>query len=541
MKPNLLNEYQAASLIGMSPELLRYLVKYQIKWKDTRKLTVAKEVGGTLYFEESELKAYDAWLRAPWPAKDNKRPTLPTAIREEIRVEAKLECALCRSSGQAGEAAHIDPINTSKSNHPHNLIWLCANHHTKFDNGCFGPKGADNQIIAALKQGLQHFKRTAWQGQAEIAKQIAATLSLCGAMQKQLSQVTNKVEVDAVERIAKKALEQLPKLALQAHSPAVKPILIRLSNKLAVGKAQQGSSTRRQLETAASFEEEFLLKSGLVQCPLCKGSKSHNGYDCPVCFGNGAVDKNLEVDLTEFEFVECQLCNGTRSHNYGDCPACGGEGEMERRIADRLDFSQFKLVKCQLCNGTRSHNYEECPACSGEGKMERRIADRLDFSQFEIDKCPLCKGKGKRNGDDCPACHGNGQMQRRAAERLDVADFKDIDCPLCKGVGHYNGDECPACHGNRTMEKRYAEQVDVSKYEVQQCPICKGRGQYLGDDCHPCNGEGLISVSAAEQLDVSDYDSITCPRCEGKGVVDGDECGICEGTRKVLRWRLRYI
>lgn len=525
----------------MSPELLRHLTSHQVKWKDTRKLTVAKEVNGTLYFEESELKAYNAWLRAPWPAKDNKRPSLPTAIREEIRVEANLECALCGRSGQAGEAAHIDPVNTSKSNHPHNLIWLCANHHTKFDNGCLGPKGSDNQIIAALKLGLLHFKRTAWQGQAEIAKQIAATLSLCGAMQKKLSQATNKVEVDAVEKMAKKALEQLPKLALQAHLPAVQPTLIRLSNKLVAGQAQQGSSTKRQLETAASFEEEFLLKSGLVQCPLCKGGKTHNGYDCPVCFGDGAVDKDLEVDLTEFKLVKCQFCNGTCSHNYGDCPACGGEGKMERRIADRLDFSQFELVACQLCNGTPNHNYGDCPACGGEGEMERRIADQLDFSQFGIDNCPLCKSNGKWKGDDCPACHGNGQMQRRAAERLDVADFKDVDCPLCEGMGHHNGDDCPACQGNRTMQRRYAEQVDVWKYGVQQCPLCKGKRQYLGDDCPACNGDGSMSVLAAEQLDIADYDSVKCPRCNGKGVVDGDDCDACEGTRKVLRWRIPYI
>lgn len=110
MKSNLLSEYQAAALLGMSPELLRYLATHQVKWKDSRKLAVAKEFNGALYFDESELKDYDSWLRSLWPAKDNKRPGLPEAIREEIRLEANMECALCKSSGQAGEAAHIDPV-----------------------------------------------------------------------------------------------------------------------------------------------------------------------------------------------------------------------------------------------------------------------------------------------------------------------------------------------------------------------------------------------------------------------------------------------
>jgi hypothetical protein len=98
MVSNLLNQYQAAALLCMSPELLRHLTSHQVKWKDKRRLAIAKEVDGVLFFEEAELRAYDDWLKAPWPAKDNKRPALPDAIREEIRLEANLECALCVNS-----------------------------------------------------------------------------------------------------------------------------------------------------------------------------------------------------------------------------------------------------------------------------------------------------------------------------------------------------------------------------------------------------------------------------------------------------------
>lgn len=494
MKSNHLSEYQAAALLGMSPELLRYLATHQVKWKDSRKLAVAKMVNGALYFDESELKDYDNWLRAPWPAKDNRRPGLPDAIREEIRLEANLECALCKSSGQAGEAAHIDPVTTSRCNHPHNLIWLCANHHTKFDNGCFGPKGVDNKVVAALKLGLHHFKRTAWQGQAEVCKQIAATLSLCGEMRKQLACMTDKVALDAVEQIAKKALAQLPALASQARASAVGPTLAKLTDQLNAGKAKRNSSTRKQLETAASFEDEFLLKGGLVRCPLCMGAKAHNGYDCPVCCGDGAIAKDLEVDLSEFESIECQLCSGTGKYEYDDCPACGGEGELERRFAERLDFSQF---------------------------------DRIS--------CPLCDGKGRWQYDECPFCHGEGDILRRVADRIDIADFEYVDCPLCEGKGHYNSGDCPECHGDRTMQRRYADSVDVSKYEFQLCPICAGTGQHLGEDCPACGAEGRMLAGAAEQLDRSQYDLVKCPRCRGRGVVDGEDCPACGGNREMLR------
>jgi len=494
MASKLLNQYQAAALVCMSPELLRHLATHQVKWKDKRRLAFAKEVDGVLFFEESELRAYDDWLKAPWPAKDDKRPTLPDAIREEIRLEANLECALCKSSGEAGEAAHIDPVHTSRSNHPHNLIWLCATHHTKFDNGCVGPKGSDNKFIAGLKLALQHFKRAAWLGQAEVGRQIAATLSLCGAMRKHLESAATEVEVEAVEQIAKKALALLPKLASQSKAVDVQPTLKRMSVELAAGKAKTGTSTKDQLVTAASYEREFLKKSGLIRCPLCKGSKTHNGYDCPVCAGDGAVHKDLEVDLADFELIDCQLCKGTGRHNWDHCPACDGEGQLEQRISDRVDFSLYDLVRC-----------------------------------------PLCKGKRRWQGEDCPECGAEGKLPLGAAERMDLTKYEDVDCPLCKGAGSYEGDTCPECHGDQKMPRRYADQVEVSKYELQCCPLCKGKGSFMDGECLECGGNGRMPIGAAELVDLSQYDMVKCPSCHGKGAVDGYDCRVCDGNKRILR------
>lgn len=494
MVSNLLNQYQAAALLCMSPELLRHLTSHQVKWKDKRRLAIAKEVDGVLFFEEAELRAYDDWLKAPWPAKDNKRPTLPDAIREEIRLEANLECALCKSSGEAGEAAHIDPVHTSRSNHPHNLIWLCANHHTKFDNGCIGPKGTSNKFITSLKLGLQHFKRAAWLGQAEVGRQIAATLSLCDVIRKQLESAKTEVEVAAGEQIAKKALALLPKLASQSTSVAVQSTLQRMSKELAAGKAKSGTSTKKQLATAASYETEFLEKSGLVRCPLCKGSKTHNGYDCPVCAGDGAVSQNLDVDLAEFERIDCQLCEGGGRHSGDDCPACGGDGQLERRISDRIDFSLYDVVPC-----------------------------------------PLCEGNRRWQGEDCPACGAEGEMPLGAAERVDLDKYENVACPLCEGEGSYEGDTCPVCHGEQMMPRRYADHVDVAKYERQSCPLCKGAGSFLDGDCPECGGDGNMPIGAAEQVDLSKYDLVKCPSCRGKGAVDGYDCRVCNGNKRILR------
>ena len=495
---NILDQYEAAALLCMSPELLVFLTTHQVKSKDKRKLRVSREERGVVYFDKTELDSYNAWLKAPWPAKAGARPGLPTAIRQEVRLEANLECALCKTSGQTGEAAHIDPVKTSKNNHPHNLIWLCANHHTKFDNGCLGPKGASNEVVAALKIGLQHFKRAAWQGQAEVSKQIAATLSLCGLMQKKLGTAMTAVETKALEGVATQALQLLPQLALQSAVSVVKPTLEQMTEELAAIDADLTVSirtrTRRRLKKALSFEAEFLSRSGLVRCPLCDGSKTHNGYDCPVCGGEGAVSKDLRVDLDDFELIDCKLCSGTGKHNGDDCPACGGEGALEQRVADRTDFSMYESVRC-----------------------------------------PACKGKGRRNGDDCSECGGDREIPKWAAERIDLGKFEEVDCPRCEGSGFYEGESCPECHGERTMERRYADRVDLSKYDSVNCPLCDGQRSftYMNGECPVCRGELKMPRGAAEQIDLHRYDLVRCPTCRGTGKFEGDDCAKCGGNSKL--------
>ena len=47
----LLNEYEAAVKTGMSPTLLRWLTKYAPKSGEPRKLKIAKEDKGVVFFE----------------------------------------------------------------------------------------------------------------------------------------------------------------------------------------------------------------------------------------------------------------------------------------------------------------------------------------------------------------------------------------------------------------------------------------------------------------------------------------------------------
>lgn len=131
----LISEYEAAALTALSPELLRWLTGHAPKHGSKRKLKIAKKDGDTFFFEKDELLAFDHWLKQPWPRKDGARPNIPSAIRREIKHEAGGSCAICHDHKDTCEAAHIDPVSVTDNNHPENLIWLCANHHTAYDKG----------------------------------------------------------------------------------------------------------------------------------------------------------------------------------------------------------------------------------------------------------------------------------------------------------------------------------------------------------------------------------------------------------------------
>jgi hypothetical protein len=182
----ILNIYRAAALTGLSPTLLLWLTSYAPKAGDPRKLTIAKKEGNTIHFRKSELLDFDAWLRKPWPAKTGARPNLPAGIKTEIKAEANAQCAMCHGHADSCEAAHVDPVAQSKNNHPHNLIWLCANHHTKFDNGALGPKKSIRSFIVGLKEALHGYKRMQWKNQDTASRKLFRVLKLCGVLEKKL-------------------------------------------------------------------------------------------------------------------------------------------------------------------------------------------------------------------------------------------------------------------------------------------------------------------------------------------------------------------
>lgn len=455
-----LNLIEASFLLSMSPELLMWLTTHAPKKGDSRKLKVARTVEGVAMFEKSELLDFNKWLMQSWPAAPGKRPTIPTGIYNEIVNESATVCALCYQFSGACEAAHIEAVARSKNNHPHNLILLCANHHTMYDKGLY-----DKDFVKHWKKVLLGRARMFYQVKAGAVREA---LHLIEASRR-ASQI--KPKTPEQKKLVKAIGEEiLQKVALvKARKPTKKgdegyDAFAKLEAITGSAEFIKEVSVRKRLRALTSVRAEFRLAAGMVQCPLCNGSGNRNGEDCPYCGGEGAVTERLaEVfDPRDYDYVTCPVCKGTGSHRIFDqCNVCHGEKEMERRIAERIDVNDYKWVDCPLCEGTAKYaDFDECPYCSGNGEVEGKIRDQFDRRDYELTECDLCEGDGVAEGyETCPKCGGEGHLPGRDAERIDKRQYQLVKCPTCQGTGDGEYGDCGTCSGERIIPRYIAENM----------------------------------------------------------------------------------
>ncbi len=150
----LLNETQAAIHLGITKELLYAYVRNDPK-KDGRSLKTVVN-NGKNYFEEAELDAFDNFLKEPWAKPGEKRPSIPTYIKDYLKTEIQGKCPIT-GKGYPLEDAHIIDYANCLNHHHHNLIRICSEVHTKADNAVIPKevlKETKRQLIGTLKQRL---------------------------------------------------------------------------------------------------------------------------------------------------------------------------------------------------------------------------------------------------------------------------------------------------------------------------------------------------------------------------------------------------
>lgn len=504
-KIDIISEYEAASLTYMSPDLLRWLSSHAPKSGISRKLKVAKKKNGAFFYDREEILAFDAWLKQPWPRKEGKRPGIPTAIRREIKHEANGSCAICHGHKDTCEAAHLDPVAKTDNNHPENLLWLCSDHHTAYDNGLFGPAEDEIEFVEGFKTSLRRYKVMLWRMQAELSFKVLTALENCDLINKQLATAKTNEQVIALETVARHILDKLPTLAPMSKSDPRYAGFQTVSAE--IGKlAKSKKSVRQRLSAASTVRGAYVVALGMVTCPLCEATGRYDGSDCPVCDGDREIEQReaKKLNLRQFTKVNCPLCEGEGTCEGDICPACGGEGDMEQRYADCLDLNDYQRVECPICEGTGTYDNTTCHACGGECDMERRHLIMLDARSYEMVDCPLCHASGLYDHSECPECKGECTMQRRFAEQVELRDYDSADCPVCTGSGKLRGEDCPACQGEGSFERRYLDRINARDYELVHCPVCKNKASRR-DECRACGGYGEIEQRHADDIDPRDY------------------------------------
>ncbi|RWL19653.1 MAG: hypothetical protein EOR57_13725 [Mesorhizobium sp.] len=462
----------AAVHLGLRVETVEYLTKNCPKPGESRKLKFVKSNEGPI-FDEGELSSFAEYLTQPWPLpKMGTRPNIPKIFKDDVKEESYHGCAVCGYMDN-GEVAHIDAVTTTLNNAPSNLIYLCPNHHTKYDLGFKVKSNVTAEEIKAAKL----LKRNA---RCRLLKyESLATKSLLSLIKfvKSIEEKIGTAESDNLKAIhlaeLNGLLAEVPELvkAAQAQAkndaPGTKPekALVKVAPKLAAiaaeGSDKQTEKTSRAKAKRLVFEvEEVLIEIDEV--------------DCPHCYGRG---------LTGLVGDFCRYCKGS-------CVVSGAK--RDAYDADDID----EIV---------------CPHCNGEGT-----------TGLVSDLCAYCRGS-------CTVSHAK-------AEAYEPDEIDEVLCPRCDGRGTTGlvGDYCGYCKGSCTVSRVKSEAYDPDGVNEVDCPHCAGRGTtgLVGDVCAYCKGSCLVSTARFEAYEPESIDEVECPRCAGKGTTGfaGDLCGLCKGS-----------
>jgi hypothetical protein len=501
----LISEFEAAQEIKISPTLLRWFTSYAPK-QDGRKLNFTNK-DGVYYYDKKELLDFNAFLHLPWakPAKGT-RPTIPAGIEMEIKTESHYRCPLCNTN--IGELAHIKPVSKTFDNHPHNLIFLCPNHHTVYDFGYKYDNISEDEILTH-KKAIQSFQSLTWGLQSKIVVTYLSLINKIGRVKELETTLFNcNLEVD-FEKILVSILDKIDTLKTENNEDEKIEKLIK--SVIPKDKTNTSQTAYSFLSIRDEIKSEYKQDTNLTECPLCNSKGYTNEFDtCPVCVGEGYIDKYLDLDISIYEFENCLLCDGKGwTSDFENCPPCNGNGKLTKEQIDDIDFSVYEMENCPLCKGKGwTSDFENCPPCSGNGKLTKEQIDDIDFSVYEMENCPLCKGKGWTSDfENCPPCNGNSKLTKEQIDDIDFSVYEMENCPLCKGKGRTSDFEnCPPCNGNGKLTKEQIDDIDFSVYEIENCPLCKGEGYtHKYDDCPPCNGTGKLTRQQIDNIYFDEY------------------------------------
>lgn len=516
----IITKIDAAIKLGVGMELLEHFCEKCPKPKQDRTLDTVSTSQGDMV-DETELESFQRYLHSPWPKppKGN-RPHLPEAMKEDVRQESHYGCAICGHMDN-GEVAHIEPVADTLNNGPDNLIYLCPNHHTKYDYGTKPSSNITTDEVRAAKTLKRRSRQRMLQYEGNVTRALKALLRMISDIRKELKQVPNATLMSIYETEAKSLLPLVNDLTANANQAA-----------------------QKDREEDASCEL-IAKKSPLLSKAVAGIRKESTARDVRDALSHVAdISDGVLIDLDE---KDCPRCGGRGMTGLvGDlCAYCRGSCVVSRHEAEEYDPDAIDEVDCPHChgNGTLGFDQHWCPYCQGSCLVSRDEDE--DYEESEIDEvdCPHCSGQGVIGLDQhyCPYCKGACRITKTAAEDFDEDEIDEIDCPHCNAIGTIGCDQhyCPFCNGACRMTAAEAAAYKPKEIDEVDCPHCNGNG-LLGRDqhhCPYCRGACRITQADVDNYDPEEIDEVDCPRCHGTGETGlvGDYCKLCKGACVVVK------
>lgn len=516
----LLTKIEAAIALGVGIDLLDSFIKKCPKPGQSRKLTTIM-VGKEPMVEEAELAAFRQYLREPWPVNtDEGRPSIPGKIKTDIKQEAHLACAICGFMDH-GEVAHIEAVKKTYNNSPDNLIFLCPNHHTKFDLGFKPASNVSEEEVRAAKLIKRQSRARIMRVEADVTKAYVTVLDLIRRLQKQIDDAmggaVSKVYLTEMksllqhstklgERVASASKSGTADSELQKHLKEHAPAITKLSAEGLL--ATTDKQLRAKIRSVVEESRDVIEALDEVDCPHCdgRGTKGLLGDWCKFCRGSQQV-ANARAATYDPDDIDEQ-----------ECPHCSGRGTTG------------------LCG-------DYCAYCRGSQFVSSDRAAEYSSTDIDEQACPRCNGEGTTGlvGDYCSYCRGSCVVSRKKGKKYQRDESDEVECPRCggKGTTGLTGDYCAFCKGSQVVSKAKADGYDESSIGEVECPHCNGRGTtgLNGTYCSFCRGSQMVSSTRAEGYDSDELDEVICPRCGGNGLTGlaGDACKLCRGEQTVNR------
>lgn len=525
----LLTKIEAAMKLGFSIELLDYFTKKCPKRNETRLLRMMN-LDGQAFFDEAELLSYQNWLTEPWPYAKGQRPSIPDAVKEDIKAESHYGCAICGYSDN-GEVAHIEAVAATLNNNPDNLIFLCPNHHTKYDLGYKPSSNITLEVVRAAKLVKRATRQRVMRHEANATKLLVAVTSLLKGLEQKLKNQDASVDLVQVYITETKSLiERLPDLAANA------------------GEAAKADKDLGDVGAAIAKVAPRLLKATSVSVKS-KG-------DSAVRTVLSTVVRTVDEEFLDFDEVECPHCHGAGMTGLvGDlCVYCKGACFASSDEADAYDREDIDQIECPRCAGRGMIGLAGalCTFCKGSCVVTRARAEEFNEEDLPEEECPHCNGTGTRGlvSDLCLFCKGDTFVSPEKFAAYDPATLDEVECPHCNGAGTTGlvSDLCRYCGGAQFVTRDKKKKYKREEIQEVECPHCNGRGlRGAGEFCAFCRGSQMISSTKAEEYNPDDFDEESCPRCNGCGQTGlvGDQCRLCRGNgfvteAKASAYRKKY-